>query len=248
MPVVRKIQHQPVKTMKSTLIAIPAIVATALFANASTIALTNADFETGPFGNTQSITGWDEFEVTGAASGGGDDNYNESRPANINSHVLHLKADGGNWVGQNMTVSDTGTVDATTYPNYTVEFDYGYRADTNTNHGHGDITVRIGLWNTTANTEMAGYDLLIPDPNQRVNPVEWTATDYRVNLTYDNTAQTSGDTIQVRFTQVSPDLASSTYLATAMFDNVSVTAVPEPSSVFLLGALGLLGFLHRRRS
>ena len=78
--------------------------------------------------------------------------------------------------------------------------------------------------------------------------MEWTATDYQVNLTYDNTAQTSGDTIQVRFTQVSPDLTSSTYLATAMFDNVSVTAVPEPSSVSLLGALGLLGFLRRRRS
>jgi MYXO-CTERM domain-containing protein len=46
--------------------------------------------------------------------------------------------------------------------------------------------------------------------------------------------------------QVSPDLNGKNWQATAMFDNISVTAVPEPS-VALLGALGLLGFLRRRR-
>jgi len=228
--------------MKHNILVIPAIAAMAFSANAATISLTNADFETGPWGGRTAITGWDEFE----SGTGGDDNYNEARPANINSHVLHLKADGGNWVGQNMTVSDLGTVDATTYGDYTVEFDYGYRAETSGNNGHGDITIRIGLWNTTSGTELAGYDLLIPDPGHKVDPIVWTATDYQVNLTYDNTAPSSGDVIQLRLTQVSPDLNKNNWRATAMFDNISVTAVPEMSSA-LLGALGLLGLLRRRR-
>lgn len=183
--------------------------------DAADVTLTNGDFETG----NGTLTGWIDQE----ASGGSDnDNYNALRAGSINSKVLHLKADGGNWVGQNMTQASSGAIDATSFDFYTVTFDYGYRAEVSSNWGKGDITLRIALWNSTTDTELAGYDLTITDPNQQQTE-RWQQAGKAINLTYSNTSQSSGDSIQLRITHVSPDLSLS-WKATAMIDNISVTA------------------------
>jgi len=197
------------------------VTATGSLATSIPVLLDNADFQSGPTGLNQPIEGWEEFE-----SGTGiDDNYVHDPAGQINSHVLALKADGGNWVGQDMTQSESGAIDATSFGTYTVILDYGYRADVADNWGHGDITLRVSLWNTTTDTEVAGYDLLITDPAEQQEP-QWQKTGFQIPLSYDNTAQSPGDVLQLRFVQVTPDMNEYNWRATAMLDNIEVFTGP----------------------
>lgn len=185
------------------------------------ITLTNADFETGPHGANQMIPGWDEFDPP---AGHDDPNYIEFWGGSINSATLNLKGEGAGWVGQDIVASDAGAVDATTFGSYTVELDYGYRADhaaSGNNFGHGDITARIALWNTTTDTELAGVDLTILDPGVQTT-FQWQQTGHQITLNYDHSTQTAGDGLQFRITHASPDLDTASWQVTAMFDNVSI--------------------------
>ena len=185
------------------------------------VLLDNADFQSGPTGLHQPIEGWKEFE-----SGTGiDDNYVHDPAGQINSHVLALKADGGNWVGQDITQSESGAIDATSFGAYTVILDYGYRADVADNWGHGDITLRVSLWNTTTDTELSSYDLLVTDPAGQQEP-QWQKTGFQIPLSYDNTAQAPGDVLQIRFVQVTPDMNEDNWQATAMLDNIEIYTGP----------------------
>ena len=202
-------------TLTAAVIAAVTFIVVVNPAQANSVTVVNGNFETGPWGSSQIITGWTE------PTPGGGDNYNESRDGSINSNVLHLKGNGGNWVGQNLTLSDEGSIDATSYASYSVTFSYGHRADVSENWGQGDITLRVALWNTTTSTELAGYNLVITDPNEQQTP-QWQEIAKQVELNYANTSQTSGDVLQLRFTHVSPTLASS-WMSTAMIDDISVT-------------------------
>jgi len=215
--------------IKSTISCAAAFGLATSFAGAATVALTNADFESGE-------TAWDQDPAASV--------YVRHSNGSIQSNTLHMKSSGDNWAGQNMTVTtDGGNIDATSYGSYTVEFDYGYRSDATTN---GDITMRVALWNTTTNTMLDSADFTITDPGQ--GPEAWTQTDFQLNLSYDETAQTAGDVLQLRFINTT-DLPSGSadWSATALIDNVSVTAVPEPSSAALLGLGGLALILRRRK-
>lgn len=215
--------------------------------DADVVTVTNGDFETGPFGVIQPITGWDEDEGTGGTT---DANYAEAIAftGNTTNH-LYMKANTNNWVGQTF-----GGVDATTSGDYTIDFVAGMRTAATplqTDHGF-NITSRIALWNLTTGNEVAGQDITINNPGaQGPN----TFSNYSVNLTYDNLAQTAGDNLQLRITHAGPaeaDLGATLgWQATAVFDNVSVNnvvaAVPEPSSLFVLAGVAFAGMVRRRR-
>lgn len=69
----------------------------------------------------------------------------------------------------------------------------------------------------------------------------------KIVLTYNNTALALiGDTIAIRFGNVSPSLDYSGWERTAVFDDVSVSVIPEPSA-WMLAFCGTLVLVTRRR-
>ncbi len=224
--------------MKS--ICLTACLATSLFAlstvaPAATILLTNPGFEDGTNPNA---TGW--VRVDGAEPNSSPSNYAEQIPG-LSSRTMQLKSDGGNYVEQGFVETIAGlAVDASTFPGFIVDFEYGYRRDAVTN---GDHEIRVAVWNTTTGIELAGSTLLIPDPGVGANFL----TAASISLPYDNALVGVGDGISLRFTSVSDDLGAGSWANTAVIDNVSLAAIPEPSSV-AIGALSLgLLALRRRR-
>lgn len=200
---------------------------------AATITLVNANFDAGSGTNA---TGW--TQVQGAGSNpSGPSNYWLSPYVTGAGGSMFLKSDGGNYVQQAFSLSDAGGVDATTFGSYTVSFGYGYRSGA-TNHD-----IRIALWNVTDNVEISGANFTIAVPGSGADNL----TNTSVVLNYDNTVGSMiGDSIAVRFISLGSDLENNAWQRTAIIDNVSLTAVPEPSIAFL-GGLGLLGLLRRRR-
>jgi hypothetical protein len=225
-----------------------AVVLTGSFAwqtsQAAAIVLNNGNFENDAGQTFTTITGW--TAVDGQGVNNSPSNYfanasNATIPG-ITGRVALVKSDGNNYIQQVLTTSDAGVMDATTFGSYSVSFDFGYRRDGGTN---GDLTVRVSLWDTTDNVELAGQDFIITNPGTGTNSLSaQTAT-----LSYNNTlGSVSGDAIALRVTNTSPDLGSQAFTRTGMVDNFVVTAVPEPGAcVSLLGGCGVLVGLRRRR-
>lgn len=214
-------------------------VAIAASATAATIQLTNANFNTDIAAAETVVTAW--TSVAGAGTNSTPSNYfQETVPGFTGNRVALIKSDGGNYIQQTLTLSDLGAVDATTFGSYTVGFDFGYRRDGATN---GDLSIRVSLWNVTDNLEITGQDFTITNPGVGANSLSGRVA----NLNYDNAAGTlTGDAIALRVTSTSADLAGTAWQRTGIVDNFVLTAVPEPS-VALLGGLGVLGLLRRRR-
>lgn len=218
------------------LLIIAAPLCAASFTSAATVLLDNGDFSSG---TNPVATGW--TRVDGAGTNSSPSNYAEAVPGSTWGRSMQLKSDGGNHVQQTLSLTNEGAMDASTFGNFTVSFDYGYRRDGARN---GDHTIRVSLWNLTDDVELAGQDLLILDPGSTgansLSPASF-------NLLYDNSlVALAGADIGVRFTSQSADLGANAWQRTAMIDNVTITAIPEPSFA-LLGGLGLLGLLRRRR-
>lgn len=223
------------KSIRFTACLATSLIALSTAAPAATILLTNPGFEDG---TNPDATGW--VRVDGAAPNSSPSNYAEQIPG-LPSRTMQLKSDGENYVEQGFVETIAGqAVDASTFPGFIIDFEYGYRRDAVTN---GDHEIRVAVWNTTTGIELAGSTLLIPDPGVGANFL--TATS--LSLPYDNTAVSVGDGISLRFTSVSGNLGGSSWQRTAVIDNVSAAAIPEPSSV-AIGALSLgLLALRRRR-
>jgi len=219
-------------------------------ASAATVTLTNADFEsTAAVGGNQPIDGWMENDP------GSDANYAIANAGFANSHVPTkdsiaasgiygaVKGSAGAWIGQMLTTSNSGAMDATTFSEFTIDFQLGTRSDAN-QYGllAGNLTnIRFSLWNMTTNTELDGETLIVPDPGA----AGVALTSHSVSLNYDNSAQTAGDTLQFRITNIAPELGAS-WQRTSIVDDFSITAIPEPSSSLFAG-LALAGVLLRRR-
>ena len=221
------------------------LLATTSLAQGAVITLTNANFNADTGAALTSVTGW--TSVAGGGTNSAPSNYwsNTISPADLGAYstIGLLKSDGNNFLAQGLTASDAGAVDATTFAQYTVNFDFGYRRDGGTN---GDLTLRVALWNTTDNVELAGQDFTILNPGTGVNSLSARVA----TLTYDNTLTAlTGDTLALRIIATSPDLAGNAWQRTAMVDNFSVTAVPEPATYGMIGAgaLAAVSFVRRRR-
>lgn len=222
--------------MKQTVIRIFTLILAAPFAQAATLTILNGDFEANTWTSSGAPTSW-------TSVGGG--NYgNNNIPELQPSTVAFMQSKDGNYYQQGMTAYDEGVVDATTFSSYSVAFDYGYRRDSATN---GDLTMRVSLWDTTNDLELAGEDLIILEG---LGVGDNSSTAKVIDLFYDNGAQTGGDGIAVRFTHVGDNRTPGglDWHSTAYIDNVAITAVPEPASAALLGLGGLALILHRRKS
>jgi len=201
-------------------------------------------------GGFESVTGgvadhWTEVE----AAGGSNDIYFQSGglTPGATSTYAHFKANGGAWLQQGFSTADIGAaaIDATTFGEYSVDFDFGYRNDAAT---HGDIVLRFSIWDVSDDAELGGVDFLIADPGatQASNdPLQPSL----VTIAYDHTAATPGHRLALRITQLAPDLDTASWQATAILDNVTLmgvpTVVPEPASLALVGIVVVV--LRRRR-
>ena len=234
----QKIQMNKTHILSSIMIALGICAVS----QAATITLTNANFASGSglIASTWTV-------VDGAGANSLPSNYWQGDGAvpGIPTAAIYIKSDGGNYIQQALNASDLGAVDATTFNSYTVGLDYGFRHDGTFNNSAAH-TIRISLWNVTDNVEIAGSDLVIAAPaTQGSNSL----TNGSFVLNYDNTTGSfAGDAIAIRFTSSSPDLGGNAWHRTAILDNVSIAAVPEPSASVLLGGLAVFALLRRRRA
>lgn len=169
------------------------------------------------------------------------------------ANVLHFKDTVGdatsNYIQQTVSGAINPGVFADTYSSYTLTLDLGWRTDTDRN----DVSYRFSLFNVTDNVELAFVDVSFPVRATAGNNVyALIQDDASFTLSYDNTISSyAGDAIALRLARTDADttdnlVANTNAFSTTWIDDVRLTAVPEPS-VALLGGLGLLGLLRRRR-
>lgn len=222
-------------------------------ASAAITALTNADFEDpGPPVVDQDVPGWFDY-----ASGNGDviqtEDANATAEANVPKNTI--EADKG-WLNlvDNIGLSNVtgvyqsfGTHDAG-ITSYQVDFTVGQRSDT---EGFDDVIVEIYYGSATGanGTPITSLGLSL------LGSYTITGSDYFAtpttkgtafeSLSFDATALADGDMLWLSFREDDDDLAGGGSQQ-SLIDDVSVTAIPEPS-VALLGVLGLTFLLRRRR-
>jgi hypothetical protein len=198
--------------------------------SAANVILGNPGFETG-------ITDWDvEY---GSDLNKVDPTVYVTLIPDLGSPTMQVKANSGNYFQQAMTATTNGPMDATSYGEFTVSFLWGYRRDTETN---GQLGIRVSLWNVTDNNEIVGQTINLADPDVGTN----TLFEKEIVFTYNNTAiALIGDTIAIRFGNASPSLGFAGWERTAVFDDISVTVIPEPK-VWLLAAVGAFSVASRR--
>ncbi len=205
--------------MKPTLLAC-IFAAAAVSVNAAIVTISNPGFESGSGFDADS---W--IRVDGAGANNSPSCYATVVAGYGTGRNMHLKADGGNHVQQALTDSDAGSMDATTFNAFTIGFDYGQRQNAADSH------IRISLWNTTTDTELAGTNQTITGAVET-----WAAGSW--SLTYPSSEQSSGDGLALRISNMNTDLEGSAWQNTASMDNVAVTATweapPEiPPSIIL---------------
>lgn len=199
------------------------------------IPLLNPGFET-LTGNVPS----DWQLADGAGTNSSPSNYASPIPNLTPNVTLQIKSDGQNRIQQSLVQTGGGSpVTADSFGNYSVSFQYGYRRDAVRN---GDHVIRVSLWNVTDDLELAGSDLLITDPGSLGANSLSSAL---IGLSYDNTnAAWAGDTVAIRFTSTSGDLAANSWQRTAILDNVSmIGGIADPilqaSSPYTLTSNGI---------
>ncbi|AQT68744.1 PEP-CTERM protein-sorting domain-containing protein [Anaerohalosphaera lusitana] len=121
---------------------------------------------------------------------------------------------------------------------YEVSFAAGYRNDAVTG---GDIDLRVSIWDTVSDFELAGETITIADPGLAaggLSDADWGAfSEKTLSFSFDpsNVSEAA-----LRFVNTS----TGSWAQTALIDNVSVT--PEPATMMLLG-LGALTLRRRRK-
>jgi len=205
------------------------------------LSLINTDFQTGS--NNAVPTGW---------TGGGDtlNNvvlYSSGGGIPSGESVLGVKR-ANNWVQQSFLTSE---VTADTFDQFTVTFDSGWRNNLTTTRNL-DIFFQIVDVSVTPDTAgfvlaEAEYDfpLTVPDNQQDVYRVIQTGNS--VTMSYDNTLPSlAGNEIALRI--ITSDDTFNSFEPTGWVDNVSVVAVPEPSTVAVFAGMAIVPvFLRLRR-
>lgn len=225
------------------------IVTTAALASAPAVTLVVANGNFSAAGSNPAS--WTTVETTSTANNDGIYVGVAANSASAQGNVLHFKDGTGSdltqYIEQSITSNNAG-VFADTYSEYTVTMDMGWRNDLT---DRNDATYRISLLNATDNVELAFQLVTFPVRATGVSNVYLlTLDDFSTVLSY-NAADpaNAGDTITLRVARTDADTNAANggnSNSTTWIDDVRITAVPEPSTA-LLGALGMLGLLRRRR-
>lgn len=228
--------------MKNIKVAVLSTLAYGLAASLSSasviISLTNADFESGTAGDAD-VSGWDDQLGSGTATL--ERISTQDSGLTGNGLVAQFQARDGNYLQQAFQTSEA-TADS--FGDYTVSLDTGWRSNTS---APNDLSLEIAIYNITDDFVLASDTYVFP-PNTPDNGFD----DYRLlesgatfNLNFDNTqASLLGDSIGLRMTL---STSQDGFNPSGWIDNVSVSAIPEPGTAWLIGALGFLGLLRRRR-
>lgn len=198
------------------------------------LTLENADFQAS--GHDSTPTGW-----TAGGPNGGQFIYASGGGIPAGTRVLSLKRS-DNWVQQSF---DTNEVTAESFGTFVVTFDSGWR--NNTSSISNDITLLFEIRNVTDGGVLASntYDFPPNTPSNLLDNYRVIQTGNTIVLNYDNSlASLAGDEIALRMTTLN---AVNSFNPTGWIDNISVTAVPEPGSLAVLGiACGGFWFSQRR--
>lgn len=220
---------------------LPSLIATAALitsAEAATLIVSNGDFSSLVDANT--ATNWTDLEPTTNSV------YYNPLEASAPDNIAYIFSSGNATAGQfngfvqNLSTFNAGLT-ASTYGDYTINFDAGFRDDLTQT---GTVNFRVALVDLGADgVYQQSTDLVLASSDfsrtKDSTPVNLTAES--VNLTF-----SSASTNQVGLVFFNTNTVN-TFQQTGMIDNISVTAIPEPSSFALLGAAGTLLLLRRRR-
>lgn len=220
---------------KNVLISLFALAGVATPAIAATLTLTNGNFQGS--GNNTDPASWTVSETnTGSVS--------SVYVYGSTSNVLAFWGAGG-YAQQSFS---TGEATVGSYNSYTVTFDSGWRGF-NSPTATG-FSVTFSLINVTDNLLISSQTYNFPVPGAAItNTYTPIAQGNTVTINYDNSlASMVGDTIALRISGTgSPNQGGNNFANTGWIDNVSVTAIPEPGAA-LLGGIGMLALLRRRRA
>jgi hypothetical protein len=242
---------------------------------ASAATVFSDDFATNPFTSRWSKTNTDgnyDLQWTGSAN---PNSWNANLPVNVNAHSVYSFSGGPrtmSTVGTTIPVGVTGWTEMT----YSLDFQMGGTGGNDNNaievlvNRSGDNGYKAGIY-TGGSGHIAfvgDYGLAWTNPNLNVAADTWyrfktTVTKSGADIsmqsqilnlsntvlatsatkTFTNAAYTDPNGFKI-------DLANygGYWNHAAQIDNFVVTAVPEPSTVALLGGLGALSLIRRRRT
>lgn len=215
------------------LIASLALTGIAAHSSAATLTLANSNFQAS--GNNSDPAGWTPNEpaqtsvYVWAANGG--------IPAGTN--VLAMWGAGGQYAQQSFPTSEAT---AEEFGTFTIGFDTGWRGRI----ANEPFSFTFSIVNVTDNLVLGSATYNLPTPAATTaNTYAVVATGLTVEISYDNTVGSLiGDTIALRITGSG---TTNNFNNTAWVDNLTVSAVPEPTTA-LLGGIGMLVLLRRRRT
>ncbi len=217
-----------------------AAVATAMVVGANAALISNGDWE-----STQNIAwishtadtmadlnGW----YSSAKAGVFDGAYVEPVSGYGTGNVGAMKATSAvNYFQQTLLGVDAGIGEIT------VNYDGGIRWHSTYSTAARDITLRVSIWDVTADTELTGTDVVTAYANTAANKVLHARSHI---LSYDATGL-AGHALAVRFENTTPQASGAFSGSAVLLDNVE--AIPEPATLGMVALFGGGIFFLRRK-